>query len=527
MPSASSPVVASGAVGAGSATTPLSTGPDLVEHLAFGLELKFLLLGLPLTEGGGGGPSTPREQRLSDAHLASSESSLQQRAYSAIARAIERGAGSEIGKGKGRITRNKEDRATTTATTTTAAADDENAVSAPFSLRAISRHDVARGGRSERDYWATHWIVKKANSVEHTATDPRPDARRTLGPAVPVELSSPKLAWWMDPCAPYSVREVVSRIKTFPVITNHTCDVHVHIGRYDGASFTLPTLKKLATVFWLAEPILRSVRDPHSPNFSNAYTWGSEQRRWSRLALALERHRRLAAVAASAAGIQDHADEELPVDDVNIAEEVLLRLRQGNSGLRDKGEEDWYQYMGSTGRSAFRNEALRAIWRTESTVELGLLLSGVRREHRRLGFNFSAFGGEDERARTNPRTIEFRILDGTLQEELVLGWLQICGQLTALGMKGHQAQFRDVVRYLLAQQPAYEELQRSAGDLALGSRESHGSERVERPGWPGRSDRAARPSRHVLFGDFMDRIGVDAIAYEPFQAKILQEYGSA
>lgn len=214
-------------------------GQDTVESLSLGIELKFLVLGMPhdcVLEA----QTTSRDQQ-------------QRHTYADIARII--GSSS----------------------------------SSPDSLispRAISRDEIFAIGRQEREYWSTHWIVKKANSVEHTQHDPRPDMRRTNGLVVPVEVSSPKLSW-MDP--PYSlllVQEVVSRIGTLPVAVNHTCDFHVHIGRYDGKAFALPTLKKLATVFWLAEPIIRSVRNPKSPNFANVYTWGSEQRRYSRLALA-------------------------------------------------------------------------------------------------------------------------------------------------------------------------------------------------------------------------------------------------
>ena len=62
----------------------------------------------------------------------------------------------------------------------------------------------------------------------------------------------------------------------------------MHVGRIDGRPFSLLTLKRLATLLWLAESQLRSIRDPFSPNYNNIYTWGAEQRRYSRLAKALE-----------------------------------------------------------------------------------------------------------------------------------------------------------------------------------------------------------------------------------------------
>lgn len=440
----------------GAGTSP-ATGPDTAESLALGMELKFLLLGQPLNR-----VVTPRD-RLSEAPV-TSRAQLHRQAYASIACAID-------GNGSG---------------------------SSLMQPHAISRDEIFDAGHQERDYWSTHWIVKKANSVEHTKEDPSPDMRYTNGVAVPVEMNSPILPW-TDPYSPFLVQEVVSRITTFPVAVNHTCDFHVHVGRLDGKAFTLPTLKKLATVFWLAEPILRSVRNPHSPNFSNSYTWGFEQRRYSRLALALD---------------------PLPVagDGVNIAEVILHRVRSRTFLRRDK-EDDWHRHMGDTGSSAGRNEALRAIWQAASPQELGLLLSGTQREYRRLGFNFSAFGEEDERARTNPRTIEFRVMEGTLQSDLILGWLQICGKLVELGVKGRQTQFRDVVRYLLSKQHTYEDLRML--DYRASSFSSWSFD--VRP--CGRIANLVRPPRDALFGELMDRIGVEAAAYIPFQAKMRQEYG--
>lgn len=434
------------------------TGPDMVEDLCLGMELKFLLLGLPRPEAVGK-PS----DRFPDSTVTTSHDAYQKQAYSALARVIERGA--------------EPDKSAT------------GLSASSVQPRAISKSDISGAGLRERDYWPSHWIVKKANSVEHMEEDPRPDSRRTNGVAVSVELNSPKMAW-RDLYAPFLVSKVLSRVNTLPTYVNYTCDVHVHVGRCDGVAFTLPTLRKLATIFWLAEPILRSVRNPYSPNYSNAYTWGFDQRRYSRLALALDKR-------------------SPPTDNVTIGEEMLGRVR---SSVHDEDDEEWHKYMNGTGQSAFRNEALRAIWQTATSQELGLLLSGSQREHRRLGFNFSAFGGEDERSKTNPRTVEFRILEGTLKEELVQGWLQICGKLVELGMKGRQAKFCEVVQYLVAQQPAYNELLKNTESGNLKARV-----RTER----------GRAARDILFAEFMETIGVDAVAYGPFQEKIRREYGSA
>ena len=94
-------------------------------------------------------------------------------------------------------------------------------------------------------------------------------------------------------------------------------------------------------------------------------------------------------------------------------------------------------------------EAIRAIWMTASHQELGRLLSGDTKQYRRLGFNFSGFGEEDERARNGPKTIEFRHLEGTLDSGLVLGWMHICCTLLEVAVEEPSVRFDDIVRALL------------------------------------------------------------------------------
>ncbi len=234
--------------------------------------------------------------------------------------------------------------------------------------------------------------------------------------------------------------------------------MHVHVGRQDGAPFSLTSLKKLATLLWLTEPVLRSIRNPRSPNFRNVFTWGAEVRQNSRLGSALLR-----------------GEDPKPLC----------------TGSRD----DFDRYVGTTCAVPEVNKAVKTIWRAGSLLELGRLLSGPERQFRRLGFNFSAFGEEDERSRTGPKTVEFRVLEGTLRDELIAGWLQICCKLVELAMAERQGEFLPFVKH------QYKEVESSVISL--------------------RGDVMA-PDR--AFGNLMEQIGVDASAYEPLQAKIRQNY---
>jgi hypothetical protein len=89
--------------------------------------------------------------------------------------------------------------------------------------------------------------------------------------------------------------------------------------------------------------------------------------------------------------------------------------------------------------------ALQCIWNAVDNKSLGRLLSGVGRQFRRLGFNFSAFGLEDDCACRGPRTIKVRFLEGcgagTEGKHEVTGWIKIFIAFVSLAVKGSQARF--------------------------------------------------------------------------------------
>ena len=380
------------------------------------------------------------------------------------------------------------------------------------SQQAVTIHDIEKAGRQEREYWPTHWIVKKANSVQPLTPE---DLRLPAGSLVPVELSSPRLRWYDLASAPPSGRTdrdrpgspihvVLAALKrTLQVRVNYTCDVHVHIGRMDGKSMSLPTLKRLATLLWLAEPTLRAIRDPRSPNYANVYTWGSELRRYSRLATA---------ASWSPPGAE--------------REEELRQLRTGSLSAAGNTEA---AELASCLPSAV-GDAVRTIWRAASYPELGWLLSGPVPQFRRLGFNFSAFGGEDERARTGPRTVEFRVLEGTLRDALVAGWVHICCELVELAGGGSESY---VSTDRAAARPRFGEVVRRLGEAErslvpvvtsapAGAQQGSGqSKQPQQPVPPAlEPDDAA-----AAFGELLGWAGVDAAISAPFQAKIRRDRG--
>jgi len=347
---------------------------DRPEDIAVAVELKFLLP-FRIKDGPDPDPEDPRPVQMIDASTADDEKALQEYAYRLIADTIQ-GAGS----------------------------------------KATTIHAISTGGYAESNFWESHWIVKRANSAE-----PGPDeTKKRSGDAqykwVPVEISSPKMAA-RDPRTHRHIQRVLKALTTrHRLAANYTCEVHVHLGRLDGEPFGLPGLKRLASLLWVAEPTLRTIRDPESPNYKNIYTWGSELRDFSRLARSL-----------SEISEENHSYPQIEDPWVREALCVLPSPRGQN--------KDW--------------KALQEIWHAGSYQDLGLLLSGSTKQYRRLGFNFSAFGLEDERAKRSPRTVEFRMMEGTVDTDLIINWVAICNRIAEVAVVPYDDRFVGALQNVL------------------------------------------------------------------------------
>ncbi|KAK3336329.1 hypothetical protein B0T19DRAFT_437106 [Cercophora scortea] len=373
--------------------SPDDTDPqlDTVDDLAFGFELKCLL---PLLVKGNTDPEPDDKRRAIITQSQDDEEQRREQAYECLVDTI-RDAGQN-------------------ATTITA---------------------LNKLGHEERQCWESSWIVKKANSAV-----PLEDEKALEGYVwVSIEVNSPKLRA-RDPETCRRVSAVLTALNSAHRLrANYSCEVHVHLGRMDGHPFSLSTLKRLATLLWLAEPILRSIRDPKSPNYNSVYTWGSELLAYSRLAKKL----RTPVPAAD-------AENDAPIQDEQL--EKLLQDRKTAASVED-------------------SRALHEIWRTSSHLDLGRLLSGDERRYRRLGFNFSAFGLEDERAKNNPRTLEFRIMEGMVQTDPILGWLFICSAIAeAAVLKSDDRLARAVERMLRERSSRIDRVQLAKSGEAPGVR---------------------------------------------------------
>lgn len=313
------------------------------------------------------------------------------------------------------------------------------AIDAVPGVNATTSHEVKAQSLGHTDYWKSHWLVYKANSatpmyLTYIQGDPNrpllnetdPDFNKYVW--TPVEVCSPILLWDQKEEVISMLSQILDTInRQFDVVSNASTETHVHMGRVDGKFYTLKTMKKLATLFWLSEPLLRALKDPTSPNYNHHYTWSYPWRENSRIALALKRQ----------------LPEGQTIDDLytGTACDFDSFLGKLNDTRVTALEESCVSLDG-------HREALRAIWRAADHKELAYIIRGPERKLRRLGFNFYAL--EQKEDDEGPRTIEFRFLEGFIDKTIIPAWVRLCGQLVDLVMEQPEdGKFYDVVALLL------------------------------------------------------------------------------
>jgi hypothetical protein len=328
---------------------------------------------------------------------------------------------------------------------------------------AVTMHSLAKDGLAEKDFWDSSWVVKKANSVEPLAEEK--SCREYIW--VGVEICSPKLRL-KGPDTEARILKVLAALNLgHRLAANCTCEVHVHLGRMDGRPWSLSTLKRLAALLWVAEPTLRSIRNPQSPNYQNIYTWGFPLRQRSRLA-----------------GLVGNRATTVHLPSISDLQVIDALQRQKTIPTQEL-------------------HALVEIWNTTSHLELGQLLSGPDTKYRRLGFNFSAFGEEDERARRNPRTMEFRIMEGSINADLVSAWLRICGNIAETAVTASDGRFSSALAVSLRQSDKRRRAEEASGSV----KETLSSIRRGRD-----------------FRELMEALGVPEQHYRHFEEKIKREH---
>lgn len=314
------------------------------------------------------------------------------------------------------------------------------AIDAIPGINATASHELQA---QRRDLWKTHWTVYKANSacppyMTYFEEDPdrpifdtnAPDFDRFVW--TPVEISSPILFWTQKAEALHTLTTVVDTINTqFNVVANASTECHVHVGRSDGKFYTLKTMKKVASLLWLSEPLLRALKDPTSPNHDHHYTWSYSWRENSRIAMAL------------ATTLPDGRTlDDLYTGKADDFDDFLAKLNNARPNI-DNGSHELLQE---------HRLALKAVWGAVDHRELGHMLRGPEPKFRRLGFNFHALEA-NATGESVPRTIEFRFLEGFIDEKIVPAWVRLCGELIDLATEkaedGDDLEFYNAVVLLL------------------------------------------------------------------------------
>ncbi|KAI1342469.1 hypothetical protein F5Y15DRAFT_305089 [Xylariaceae sp. FL0016] len=273
--------------------------------------------------------------------------------------------------------------------------------------KAVTQRGLDASCFTEKSFWETHWIVKPSKSAVLAKDDPRYDGYLWI----PVELNTPKFSW-KCPHSLFTVEQVIRLLEqTYQLVSNHSCEVHVHVGRQDNQDISLSTLRRLAALCWLAEPVLRAVKDPASPNFDHTYTWSSPLRDHSRLAISL-------------------GDEE----------------------KKALSASAWCSDNGKASIASRDHQALRRIGSCTSHLALAHLLTGTEPRYRRLGFNFNSFGDGNDNYPNKPNTFECRFLEGIIRSDMVTGWVMIVLSMAEASLydRGGAFRFETLVGRLLS-----------------------------------------------------------------------------
>lgn len=350
-------------------------------------------------------------------------------------------------------------------------------------VNALTSSRIQKTGLGHTDYWKTHWLVYKSNSAvpsyvtfqnndpDFPLLDPSfPDYGNHVW--TPVEVCSPVLHWSARKRDGHdsengalrvlrTVLETINSGQCGAVLGNHSTETHVHFGRLDGRFLSISTMKRLATLAWLSEPILRGVKDPKSPNVDHVYTWSSPLRSYSRLGMALGIREGTRAVSDGGCGHGPGDEELLATGDIEDftdfvagVSSALIAAKRTTTGLNvhENGDGDGDGLKATHLLDNFNRRALKMIWRAGNHQELGKMLSGSERKYRRLGFNFHSLVQEEQEvgSKTSPRTIEFRFLEGFVDTQVVLAWVKLCGEMVALAAgQVENGEFYSVVAALL------------------------------------------------------------------------------
>ncbi|KAI0102278.1 putative amidoligase enzyme-domain-containing protein [Nemania sp. FL0031] len=259
--------------------------------------------------------------------------------------------------------------------------------------------------------------------VDYTAWRLGPDATvhksGDAGPAkepyqwTDCELTSPVMN--PDNCKD-QLEKVCRVLKTFRIHLNRSTAVHVHVGRGD-EPFSLLTLKRFATLYWLTEKTIIELQHPsrHSNRFCFRLTTFSV-----------------------------------------LATKCLAVLDYEKLGLDPEGVKMMGDHVPRVGLTNLQDAQLRHIWGCHNIEEIGKLMQGADGEgvDERGSIGFRRFlpagktGG-------NIQTFEWRQMSGSLDAEDISQWVKVCVAFTDFCRLSDKSTFKNLVMKVIDKRENY------------------------------------------------------------------------
>ncbi|KAJ8126821.1 hypothetical protein O1611_g6818 [Lasiodiplodia mahajangana] len=216
------------------------------------------------------------------------------------------------------------------------------------------------------------------------------------------ELTSPVMS--SDDCMG-QLEKVCRVLKTFRTHLNDSTAVHVHVGRGD-EPFSLLTIKKFATLYWLTEKAIMGLQHPsrHANKYCFSLTTSS--------VLATKR--------------------------LAVLDEMLSLDSEGVNMMED--------YVPRVSLTTLQDAQLRCIWGCRNIEEVAELMqgSGAKGVDERGSMGFQRFlpagktGG-------NIQTFEWRQMYSSLDAEYISQWVKVCDAFTDFCRLSDKAAFKKLV----------------------------------------------------------------------------------
>jgi hypothetical protein len=218
--------------------------------------------------------------------------------------------------------------------------------------------------------------------------------------------------------APYEyteqIEDVCRALKTLRIHLNESTSVHVHVGRGD-EPFSLLTVKKFATLYWLTE---KRILDLHHPSrYNNKFSFRLTQR----------------SILAS------RTQEVFDWEEQGVNKDRLLPM---------------YDYVPNWGLTKLQHSQLRRIWRCRHIDEVAMLMRGARLppflnhmyERGSVGFDRFLPAGKTG---GNIQTFEWRQMSGSLDAEHINQWVGFCLAFTDFCRLASGPTFKELAEHVV------------------------------------------------------------------------------